>query len=132
MIDPHFRETIDNINKAVEDLSRGVIVVLDDDKTSLKLICSVLRGRGEEVRGTTNQYEFFRILESNYVKAVLVDYYLCDVNGLRILQELNGAPFKKIIISGHLLDDIILPDNVGFVSKTEKRIDEAILKLVNS
>jgi len=128
--DETWRRTLDNIEKTVERLTQGVIVILDDDQIFLNRVGGLLQECGRRVLVTTNPYEFFKLLGHNFVEAAIVDLNLKDMDCLKVLSEVHQRKIKKAALCLKSKEDVDLPNGIGYISKNNGSIDVAILNFL--
>jgi len=65
---------------------KDIVLYLDDDPTNLSLFEMVFRDKYEVITAV-HVAQAFKIMESNEVQVVLVDYYMPDISGLEFISK---------------------------------------------
>jgi len=92
------------------------ILAIDDNEDILKLLDTVVTGRGHNFTQTRNGKEGVKLIEEQNFDAVLLDLAMPEFSGLDVIESL-----KK---SNHLKDQNIIIFTAS--SATDKAIDELI------
>ena len=81
------------------------ILVIDDDKTLLQVMKSVLQLRGFNVSVFRNWEIAYKIMKFFKPQLILLDVFLKGIDGLEVCQRLKASPFTKhipiILCSGY-------------------------------
>jgi len=105
VIREHLMEAIDNLGQVVKD-----ILVVDDDPALVELVSRMLEASGGHYRliKALGGADALAILKREHVDLVLLDWYMPEVTGLNVLQEMMGTPsltdIPVIVISGRYPD----------------------------
>jgi DNA-binding response OmpR family regulator len=67
------------------------IIVLDDNKEYLDILCDNLRNAGHEVHGTTDYDSALARLEQSRVDLFLLDVIMPNIDGLEIAEQLSNT-----------------------------------------
>lgn len=65
---------------------KEIVLYVDDDPTNLSLFEMVFRDKYEVIT-TVHATEAFKVMESNEVQVVLVDYYMPEISGLEFISK---------------------------------------------
>jgi twitching motility two-component system response regulator PilG len=71
------------------------ILVVEDEKTLLKLESILLKSKGYRVIGATSGTEALAIVQRERPDLVLLDVMLPGIDGFKVCQHLKGAPETK-------------------------------------
>ena len=84
-------------------MSRGKILVADDDKLFLEIVCRELEGKGFEVFGAMDPREMLEIAGKEKPDIVFIDLVMQESNGVEICQKLKKmvAGVEVVLISGY-------------------------------
>lgn len=75
------------------------ILLVDDDASSLSVLCEVLKRAGYETVSAQSGYEAMRRVEANVVNLAILDFDLPDTTGLDLLQQIKQLqPGVPVII----------------------------------
>lgn len=82
--------------------SRNSIIIVDDDKSILRLFSRILQKNGYEVDSAETGEEAVQKIESRHFDAALVDIKLPGIEGTSVLARINQIAPKmvKIVITG--------------------------------
>jgi len=87
----------------------ATILCIDDEQTALELRQNLLRSAGYKVLGAKSGALGVKAFKSEAVDAVVLDYWMADMNGLQVAREIRKInPSVPIIILsayGELLDE---------------------------
>lgn len=75
------------------------ILVVEDDQSFRESLKKVLSKEGYDVLEAGSGKEGLEVLASDHVEAVLLDYYLGDINGLGFLDQMREKKLPVILIS---------------------------------
>jgi CheY-like chemotaxis protein len=80
------------------------VMLVDDDRTTIKLIQTLLELDGFEVATAVSGSASFQVAESFQPEVVLLDYHLTDMTGVDVVQKLrtSGFPNLPIVITSGL------------------------------
>jgi two-component system response regulator HydG len=83
--------------------NKPVILVVDDDRSSLDAMCETLRRTGYEVVPAHSGAEAFQYISNNEVDLVLTDLFMPTINGMEIMNAArrNDPNIAVIIFTGH-------------------------------
>ena len=88
-----------------------VILCIDDEPAALELRRRLLEGAGYHVLVAQTPREGVRLFRANQVDAVLLDYWMADMNGLAVAAELKrtNSTVPIVMLSGYrqLLDEAL-------------------------
>lgn len=91
------------------DLKTATILCIDDEQTALQLRQTVLESAGYNVLTAKSGAHGMQVFQSEPVHAVVLDYWMADMNGMQVAREIRKlAPKVPIIILsayGELLDE---------------------------
>jgi DNA-binding response OmpR family regulator len=107
---------------------RTTILCIDDDERALLLRAQVLERNGYHVLCATNPDDGFRLLASESVAAIILDYYLGPITGSVVAFELHrrAAHIPVLLLSSA----VYLPDDArGLVDAFCAKIDGPIVLL---
>ncbi len=79
-------------------MSRGPLLVVDDNLVNLKLIKAVLAGEGYEVHTATDAGEALAALKTLHPRLILMDIQLPGMDGLALTRQLKSSPDTRDII----------------------------------
>ncbi|HET9912303.1 MAG TPA: hybrid sensor histidine kinase/response regulator [Anaerolineales bacterium] len=105
VIREHLFEAIENLGQVVQN-----ILVVDDDPSLVELVSRMLEAAGGHYRPVKalGGAEALAILRRESIDLVLLDWYMPEVTGLAVLQEMMGTPgladIPVIVISGRYPD----------------------------
>lgn len=87
----------------------ATVLCIDDEQTALQLRQSVLESAGYKVLTAKSGARGVQVFRSEPVQAVIVDYWMADMNGMQVAREIRKLNSKVpiIILSayGELLDE---------------------------
>jgi CheY-like chemotaxis protein len=80
-------------------MSRGKILVVEDDPASYQLIAAALKSSDYEILHSENGKDaMFKFNENIDIRLVLMDIQLPEVNGFEILEQMKGVkPYLPIV-----------------------------------
>lgn len=91
------------------DQKTATILCVDDEQTALQLRQTLLESAGYNVVGAKSGALGIKAFKSQSVDAVILDYWMADMNGLQVAREIRkmDATVPIIILSayGELLDE---------------------------
>lgn len=81
---------------------KGSILIVDDDKSILRVFARILQKQGYETDVAETGEEALRKISSRPFDLALIDVKLPDVDGVELLKRINtiNSNMKKIIITG--------------------------------
>jgi CheY-like chemotaxis protein len=87
----------------------ATVLCIDDEQTALQLRRSLLESAGYKVLAAKSGAQGIQIFSSEPVNAVVLDYWMADMNGLQVarqIRKLNPAvPIIILSAYGELLDE---------------------------
>ena len=87
----------------------ATVLCIDDEQTALQLRQSVLESAGYKVLTAKSGAQGVQVFRSEPVDAVVLDYWMADMNGMHVAREIRKLNSKVpiIILSayGELLDE---------------------------
>lgn len=87
----------------------ATILCIDDEQTALQLRQTLLQSAGYKVLGAKSGASGIKAFKSEPIDAVILDYWMADMNGLQVAREIRKLnPSVPIIILsayGELLDE---------------------------
>ncbi|MBO0911300.1 MAG: response regulator [Acidobacteria bacterium] len=87
----------------------ATVLCIDDEQTALELRQNLLRSAGYKVLGAKSGALGIKTFKSEPVDAVVLDYWMADMNGLQVAREIRkiNSAIPIIILSayGELLDE---------------------------
>ena len=87
----------------------ATILCIDDEQTALQLRQTVLESAGYKVLTAKSGAAGLRVFKAQAVEAVVLDYWMADMNGMQVAREIRKLNPKVpiIILSayGELLDE---------------------------
>jgi CheY-like chemotaxis protein len=87
----------------------ATVLCIDDEQTALQLRQSVLESAGYHVLTAKSGARGMQVFQSEPVQAVVLDYWMADMNGMQVAREIRKLNSKVpiIILSayGELLDE---------------------------
>lgn len=88
------------------------ILCIDDEQTALQLRQRVLEGSGYKVLIAATGLRGLQLFRAQPVDAVVVDYWMADMNGLHVAREIRklDARVPIIILSAY---DELLDESIG-------------------
>jgi signal transduction histidine kinase/CheY-like chemotaxis protein len=116
VIREHLFEAIDNLGQAVHN-----VLVVDDDPSLVELVSRMLEAGGDHYRPVKalGGAEALAILGRESIDLVLLDWYMPEVTGLDVLQEMMGTPsladIPVIVISGRYPDADVPKDGQNLI-----------------
>lgn len=95
-------------NRQTEDDVQNILAV-DDDKGSLIILERALRDmKGVRVLSAQNREDALKILESNDISLVILDLYMPDTDGFRLLEEIREKKnIPAILLTGDKTMEVI-------------------------
>lgn len=89
----------------------ATVLCIDDEQTALQLRQTVLESAGYKVLTATSGPRGMQVFQSEPVQAVVVDYWMADMNGMQVARQIRklNAQVPIIILSayGELLDESV-------------------------
>ncbi len=87
-------------------MSKGRILIVDDNRANLKLLRVLLTTEGYEVGAASDAEEALKVLETFEPQMILMDVQLPGMDGLELTRRLKADPHRcKIIIVAVTLCD---------------------------
>jgi CheY-like chemotaxis protein len=75
------------------------ILIVDDKETMRFLLSEVLRPLGQEIETTESGEEAIQRLAEKIFDLVIIDYSICETNGLNLLQSIKKIyPYLAILV----------------------------------
>ena len=87
-----------------EDLTyKNFLLIIDDDKTTLKALTRALEKEGYIVYSAGNGKDGLKIIESNKIDVLIVDIQMEGLNGIEVLEQAKKMymDIEGIMITGH-------------------------------
>jgi DNA-binding response OmpR family regulator len=87
-----------------EDLTyKNSLLIIDDDKTTLKALTRALEKEGYIVYSASNGKDGLNIIESNKIDVLIVDIQMEGLNGIEVLEQAKKMymDIEGIMITGH-------------------------------
>ncbi|MEZ0372057.1 MAG: response regulator, partial [Candidatus Sericytochromatia bacterium] len=96
----------------------GSLLVVDDDKTHIQIVASVLRQEGFRLRFETDASQVIEMLRWQPVDLILLDIEMPVISGIELCRQLKADPdlagIPVIFITGRAEEDVLLEAfNVG-------------------
>jgi CheY-like chemotaxis protein len=79
-------------------MSGELILVIDDNRMNLELVCELLRGKGYEVCTAENANEALAVLRTMHPHLIFMDVQLPDIDGLTLTRSLKADPTTQDIV----------------------------------
>lgn len=73
------------------------VLVVEDDRTSRKLISQILEGAGYDVQEFSEGRDALHMAEMNPPRAMIIDVMLPDMEGTKIVEELSGNTHFRFV-----------------------------------
>lgn len=87
----------------------ATILCIDDEQTALQLRQNLLESAGYRVLGAKSGSLGIKAFKSESIDAVILDYWMADMNGLQVARELRkintAVPIIILSAYGELLDE---------------------------
>ena len=102
---------------------RRTILLVDDDRSILRVFTRVLERKGYSVITAQNGVDAFHCIEKNSFDAALIDFRLPDIEGTELLPKIEDKSSKivKIIFTGS-------PELDCFENCAAERMDAFLMK----
>ncbi|MBI5960400.1 MAG: response regulator [Chloroflexi bacterium] len=88
------------------------IMIVDDDRTTVKLLQTLLEMDGFEVVVTGYGQQALELANSTHPDIFLVDYHLADMDGVELVLQLRASPTFAhtpiVVASGRNVEDKVL------------------------
>lgn len=110
-------------------MEKKKVLVVDDDRTFLEMISTVLKNEGYEVLVSWDAYNAIEIVKTFQPDIVLIDMVLPAKSGLELIKLMQKPPYQNIpviAVSGEVVDD-----EVRRMLLFEPNVIDYILKPVN-
>jgi prevent-host-death family protein len=107
-------------------MSRGRVLIVDDEPSVLKLYSGALTRAGFEVTGAASGLEALRRMEKATFDTVLSDHTMPKMNGLSLLGEMRARSLDASVIL--MLD---APDNRAAIRATELGALQSLVKPIS-
>jgi len=103
------------------------ILIIDDDKTILKILVKILQKEGHTVDTAETGRDALNKIQTQQYDVALIDVRLQDINGLDLLKLIQDAAPKmiKIVLTGY-------PSDQDRITALERGADEYLAKPVKS
>jgi two-component system nitrogen regulation response regulator NtrX len=84
------------------------ILIVDDETNIIRTLSAILQDEGHEIFSTGNGGEALAFIDKNEIDLILLDVWLPDIDGIKILERINRShsDIAVIMISGHASIDI--------------------------
>ncbi len=81
------------------------ILVVEDDKSALKLMQIILTEAGYNVKTATNGAKALKVLDKEYIDLIILDLMMPEMNGIEFLKNIRGNNLQipVIVITAKLL-----------------------------
>ncbi|MEM9161106.1 MAG: response regulator [Verrucomicrobiota bacterium] len=109
------------------------ILILEDDKTSRKLLVKILEKSGYDVLECSEGKDAIHIAVMNPPKVIVVDVMLPDMSGTNVVEELTSKPeckYMKVIFLTSLLTKKDAESNVNYLFDVDGTHYKALAKPV--
>lgn len=87
----------------------ATVLCIDDEQTALQLRQSLLESAGYKVLAAKSGKQGINTFRSESVNAVVLDYWMADMNGMQVAREIRklnpGVPIIILSAYGELLDE---------------------------
>ena len=87
----------------------ATVLCIDDEQTALQLRQTLLESAGYKVLASKSGAQGIRAFKSEPVHAVVLDYWMADMNGLQVAREIrklnSSVPIVILSAYGELLDE---------------------------
>src|SRR5689334_259644 len=115
-------------------METATILCIDDEEPGSKVRKLLLESVGYKVLLAHTGVEGIRIFESNLIDAVVLDYWMADMNGLAVARKLKAIkPLIPILMLSAYIQ--VLDEAVGladvWVSKGEDDPEDLLIRLKN-
>lgn len=115
------------------------ILVVDDSRSIIRRLSSILTMKGYEVRSTTNPVEAYEILENEHFDIVISDIEMPEMNGLDLLRKIknhNGMVQIIIVTSFITINNVLNTFRYGAINMIfkpfkSKELIDAVQEAVN-
>lgn len=102
---PH--KNLDKIRRLTFELSSmpakyNNVLIVDDIESCLALTKHQLSKRGYKVFTSTCGEEAVKILETKPIDAVILDYCMPGMNGIQLLEKIQGYKIRKVLLTSYL------------------------------
>ena len=88
------------------------VLIVDDDRTTVTLLKTLLELDGFEVRSVGNGQAVLSLVEEYRPDVILLDYHLSDIHGIEVLRDIRNstehATLPVIVASGLDVGDEVL------------------------
>jgi DNA-binding response OmpR family regulator len=93
------------------------ILIVDDDRTTVKLLQTLLEMDGFDVFIAGRGADVFNVARANQPDIFLIDYHLVDMEGVELVKSLRADPvFAKtpiVVASGLNVEDSVLKEGAN-------------------
>jgi len=97
------------VRAAEMETKTATILCIDDEQTALQLRQTLLESAGYKVLASKSGAQGIRAFKSEPVHAVVLDYWMADMNGLQVAREIrklnSSVPIVILSAYGELLDE---------------------------
>ena len=91
------------------EIDTATVLCIDDEQTALQLRRTVLESAGYKVLAAKSGAQGIKFFRSEPVHAVVLDYWMADMNGLQVAREIrkldSSVPIIILSAYGELLDE---------------------------
>ena len=98
-----------SVRAAEMETKTATILCIDDEQTALQLRQTLLESAGYRVLASKSGANGIRTFKSEPVHAVVLDYWMADMNGLQVAREIrklnSSVPIVILSAYGELLDE---------------------------
>jgi len=98
-----------SVRAAEMETKTATILCIDDEQTALQLRQTLLESAGYKVLASKSGAQGIRAFKSEPVHAVVLDYWMADMNGLQVAREIrklnSSVPIVILSAYGELLDE---------------------------
>ena len=98
-----------SVRAAEMETKTATVLCIDDEQTALQLRQTLLESAGYKVLASKSGAQGIRAFKSEPVDAVVLDYWMADMNGLQVAREIrklnSSVPIVILSAYGELLDE---------------------------
>jgi len=84
-------------NEADEKQKRSLILIVDDVKENLKVLGTILRGKGYKILAANDGHKALETIEKILPDLILLDIMMPNLNGIEVCKQLKASPRTKDI-----------------------------------
>ena len=87
-------------------ISKGTILIVDDDQSSLRLLAKILTSQGYQVRPADSGELALTAVAAQTPELILLDIFMPGIDGFEVLRKVRAAKpdVRIIILTGHGTD----------------------------